>query len=51
MARSGKRQPRVSDRCDVCMEARLSVREGGRYICEICLDGNPPLDHPARMKV
>ncbi|MDY6761898.1 MAG: hypothetical protein SVY41_02530 [Candidatus Nanohaloarchaea archaeon] len=51
MTRNGGRQGPVSDRCDVCMEERMSVRESGRYICEICLDGNPPVDRPSTVKV
>ncbi|MDY6773904.1 MAG: hypothetical protein SVS85_01790 [Candidatus Nanohaloarchaea archaeon] len=41
MRETGSRKPRVSQRCDVCKEERLSVLEGDRYICEVCLDGEP----------
>lgn len=37
------RQSAVAEQCDVCMEERTSVREGDLYICEVCLDGNPPV--------
>lgn len=44
------RRPQVAERCDVCMEERLSVLEGDSYICEVCLDGSPPAGEP-RVKV
>ncbi|MDY6765854.1 MAG: hypothetical protein SVW77_00645 [Candidatus Nanohaloarchaea archaeon] len=51
MDRTARTSAPVSDRCDVCMEERLSVRESGRYICEICLDGNPPIGRRSTVKV
>lgn len=28
---------RVSDHCDICKEERMSVLEGDKYVCEVCL--------------
>ncbi len=37
----------IADRCDVCMAARTSIREGDIYVCEVCLDGDPPVQDAA----
>lgn len=41
----------MAEFCDVCKTERLSVLEGEKYICEVCLDVRPAAGEGAKVKV